>query len=297
MDARQVYTTEGGVFPAHSERTQSPATTPGLLSYLLSTDSEDSEDGVRQIRISDQGSRQQHADILIEGVPARGIIDSGAEITIVGGELFQRIAAVARLKKSQLKQPDKIPKTYDRKTFALNGRMDLDVSFGEMTMQTPVYIKMDATEQLLLGEGVCRQLNIITYHPSVFGKGGRKGDEEYSMKKTTRADGTSIHTEFVSDVSCAGAVNKRADSGMEKPSKGRGMPSDVKSHKRALSWSGTATGTGVRPQSSESKTKSQTVSNDAEDGGRRSKEQHSHANVPDVTGVTTSATQTTADLN
>ena len=93
VDTRQVYITEGEVFPAHSERTQSPATTPGLLSYLLSTDSEDSEDGVRQIRISDQGSRQQHADILIEGVPARGIIDSGAEITIIGGELLRRIAA------------------------------------------------------------------------------------------------------------------------------------------------------------------------------------------------------------
>ena len=106
VDTRQVYTTEGEVFPAHSERTQSPATTPGLLSYQLSTDSEDSEDGVRQIRISDQGSRQQHADILIAGVPARGIIDSGAEITIIGGELLRRIAAVARLKKSQLKQPD-----------------------------------------------------------------------------------------------------------------------------------------------------------------------------------------------
>ena len=80
---------------------------------------------------------------------------------------------------------------------------------------------MDAPEQLLLGEGVCRQLNIITYHPSVFGKGGRKGDEEHWMKKTTRADGTRIHTEFVPGVSCAGAVNKRADTGMEKPSKGR----------------------------------------------------------------------------
>ena len=134
-----------------------------------------------------------------------------------------------------------------------------------------------------------------TQHYHISGKGGRKRDEEHSMKKMTRADGTSIQTQFVSYVSCVGAVNKRADSGMEKPSKGRGMPSDVKSHKRALSWSGTATGTGIGPQSSESKTKSQAVSNDAEDGGRCSKEQHSHANVPDVTGVTTSATQTTAD--
>ena len=31
-------------------------------------------------------------------------------------------------------------------------------------MKTPVYIKMDAKEQLLLSEGVCRQLGVVTYH-------------------------------------------------------------------------------------------------------------------------------------
>ena len=34
-------------------------------------------------------------------------------------------------------------------------------------MKTAVYIKMDAKEPLLLSEGVCRQLGIIQYHPSV----------------------------------------------------------------------------------------------------------------------------------
>ena len=34
-------------------------------------------------------------------------------------------------------------------------------------MNTPVYIKMDAKEQLLLSEGVCHQLGMITYHPDV----------------------------------------------------------------------------------------------------------------------------------
>ena len=45
--------------------------------------------------------------------------------------------------------------------------MDLDVTFDRVTIKTPVYIKMDAPEQLLLAEGVCRQLNIISYHPQV----------------------------------------------------------------------------------------------------------------------------------
>lgn len=52
--------------------------------------------------------------------------------------------------------------------------MDLDVTFGERTMRTPVYLKMDAHDQLLLSEGVCRQLGII-YHPDVQAwRGGRK---------------------------------------------------------------------------------------------------------------------------
>ena len=45
--------------------------------------------------------------------------------------------------------------------------MDLDISFGDATMRTPVYIKMDAADQLLLSEGVCRQLGIVTYHDEV----------------------------------------------------------------------------------------------------------------------------------
>ena len=34
-------------------------------------------------------------------------------------------------------------------------------------MNTPVYVKMDSPEPLLLAEGVCRQLKIISYHPDV----------------------------------------------------------------------------------------------------------------------------------
>ena len=59
------------------------------------------------------------------------------------------------------------PRTYNQKPFQLDGRMDLDIVFGEKTMRTPVYIKMDAHDQLLLSEGVCQQLGILTYHPDV----------------------------------------------------------------------------------------------------------------------------------
>ena len=38
--------------------------------------------------------------------------------------------------------------------------------FADKTMTTTVYIKMDAADQLLLSEGMCRQLEIIDYHPN-----------------------------------------------------------------------------------------------------------------------------------
>ena len=105
--------------------------------------------------------------VYVQGVPAYGLVDSGADISIIRGSLFKKVATVARLRKRDLKKVDKTPRTYDQKTFHLDGRMDLDVSFGEKTLCTPVYIKMDAADQLLLSEGVCRQLGIISYHPEV----------------------------------------------------------------------------------------------------------------------------------
>ena len=122
---------------------------PELFSQLLPSDSEE-EGEVRLVRVEDHGAEQRYADVLMEGVPASGVIDSGAEISIINGILFRKIAAVARLKRSQLKPPDRIPKTYDRKVFQLDGRLDLDICFDGLTMRTPVYVKLDAADQLLL---------------------------------------------------------------------------------------------------------------------------------------------------
>ena len=156
--------------------------TPNLtLSHFLSSDSELEDSEIGQIRINDQGGQQQYVDVLIEGVIARGVVNSGAEITIINGKLFGRIAAVARLKKSRLKLADRVPRTYDRKTFTLDGRLDLDICFDGVTMRTPIYVKLDAADQLLLGEGVCRQLKIISYHPYVLGKRSRRGSPKISQ--------------------------------------------------------------------------------------------------------------------
>ena len=54
--------------------------------------------------------------------------------------------------------------------------------FGNKMMRTPVYIKMDAPDELLLSEGVCRQLDIVMYHKDVCPhKGGEGGKGEKTI--------------------------------------------------------------------------------------------------------------------
>ena len=134
------------------------------LSLLYS----DSEGTVDTVRVSDKGSRPQYVNVEIQGVPTSGVIDTGADITIIGGGLFKKIATAARLRKKDFEKPDRIPRTYDRKPSELHGKMYLEISFDGKSLRTPIYIKMDTHDQLLLAEGVCSQLGIIKYHKDVW---------------------------------------------------------------------------------------------------------------------------------
>ena len=119
------------------------------------------------MRLTDQGSRPHCVKFQVQGVPAYGIIDSGVDISIIGGNLFKRVVDVAKFHKRDLKRPDKTPRNYDHTPFSLDGRINMDLTFDDRTMCTPVYIKVDAQDQLLLSEGVCRQLGILKYHSEV----------------------------------------------------------------------------------------------------------------------------------
>ena len=122
---------------------------------------------VNKVEFKDGGSDPKCVSVLLHGVPANGLVDSGADITIMGGELLKRVAAAAKLKKSKLKKADKTAKAYDQRPFTLHGRLDLSIEFDDKVMDTPVYIKMDSPDDLLLSEGVCHQLGIIRYHSEV----------------------------------------------------------------------------------------------------------------------------------
>ena len=86
------------------------------------------------------------------GGSATGLVDTGADLTIMGGELFKAVAVAAKLRKRDLHKANVTPKTYDQKTFHLDGRLDLSIEFDDKTLTTPVYLKMDSPDDLLLSE-------------------------------------------------------------------------------------------------------------------------------------------------
>ena len=106
-------------------------------------------------------------EVQIEGLPIRGIIDTGSDITILSGTAFQEIVTVCGIKREQFKPPDTTACSYGHQPLKLDGQLDLQVKFGEKSMCERVYIKLDATDALLLSEGMCCKLNIVTYHPDV----------------------------------------------------------------------------------------------------------------------------------
>ena len=110
---------------------------------ILFSDSDEESSDIKTVRIHDKGSKPRKVAVDVQGVPAVGMIDSGADITIMGTALFKKVASVARLKKSSFEKPDKTPYTYNNQPFSLDGKLKLDITFNDCTMCTPVYIKMD----------------------------------------------------------------------------------------------------------------------------------------------------------
>ena len=57
-----------------------------LMNFLYSSDSNDGN--VCIVRVEDKGSKPLIVMVDVHGVPARGITDTGADITIFNGDLF-----------------------------------------------------------------------------------------------------------------------------------------------------------------------------------------------------------------
>lgn len=71
----------------------------------------------------------------MQGVPADGVIDTGADIVIMGKELFARVAATERLHKKSLGSQTECHRLMT-KEIHLDECMDMDLSFADKTTRT-----------------------------------------------------------------------------------------------------------------------------------------------------------------
>jgi len=63
---------------------------------LLESDSSSYSDGVSAVHV---GTVPWCVKVAIQGVSMYGVVDTGADITIIGGRLFKLVATKARIKK------------------------------------------------------------------------------------------------------------------------------------------------------------------------------------------------------
>ena len=129
-----------------------------------------------------------------------GMIESGSDITILGGEMFKQVSTIARLHKKDFKSPDKQPWTYNQQTFHIDGKVEVDISFYDMTKKTAVYVKVDAPKQLLLSEGVCHQLGILIYHPDVQPGNGDKKQLKAKAQEVSECKVPMVRVQLIQDV-------------------------------------------------------------------------------------------------
>ena len=138
---------------------------------------------VPTIKSRDSTYKSRHVEVEIEGVPVTGIIDTGSDITIISGELFENIVDAVQLSSETFKPANKQACAYNGQTISLDDQMDVTISFESHNIKTITYVKLQAPDQLLLSESVCQELDIVKYHSLVDSAESEVMEESHSRQK------------------------------------------------------------------------------------------------------------------
>ena len=101
-----------------TSQSQQDTSTPESLLY---SDSDNEGAKACTVRVQDGGSISQCVKVQLQGVSAYGFIDTGADITIIGGKLFKKVATIARLKKRHFRQDSQNLRPEDLQIGRTNG--------------------------------------------------------------------------------------------------------------------------------------------------------------------------------
>ena len=155
--------------PSQNQRTGARGVKSKLNSFdFLHPDSDNESSNINTVRIQDKGSKPREVVMEVQGVSAKGVTDSGADITIMGVELFKQVASVACLKSSAFRKPNRIPYTYNNQPFSLDGKLELGISFDNRTMRTGI-INYHPQCDGMVERFNCTLTSILRKHTAHFG--------------------------------------------------------------------------------------------------------------------------------
>jgi len=75
--------------------------------------------------------------------------DTGSDITIMREDLFYGMGKEANLDIQQLKPTEQKAYTYNQKPTTLAGQMDVNITFGDKTVVSTMFVKLVASDKLL----------------------------------------------------------------------------------------------------------------------------------------------------
>ena len=110
-----------------------------------------------------------YVTLTVSGSPVEALVDPGSSASIMSYALFEKIGPRAGIQAGDLRPADAVLRTYSRNQIAISGQVDLEFTWREKTIASPVYLRADKEdgEPLLLGTNVIVPLGLIQPAPGV----------------------------------------------------------------------------------------------------------------------------------
>ena len=110
-----------------------------------------------------------YVTLTVSGSPVEALVDPGSSASIMSYALFEKIGPRAGIQAGDLRPADAVLRTYSRNQIAISGQVDLEFTWKEKTIASPVYLRADKEdgEPLLLGTNIIFPLGLIQPAPGV----------------------------------------------------------------------------------------------------------------------------------
>ena len=108
-----------------------------------------------------------YANVRVEGMPIRAMVDPGSAATILSFEQFSRIGKETMIPSAALRMPDLVLRDYNQQPIPIGALVTLSFKWKDKAVTTSVYVRSDQSngEPCLLGTIVVMPLGLMTPDP------------------------------------------------------------------------------------------------------------------------------------